>query len=209
MRNEKVNNKRWYGAEKLWDALQESCDLWNKKESSAQLTFHSERREEFIDIFAKYYESIKEQFMTSDTKALDTHKQVAIMMISAWEANVIEQAPCEEGQIPLGCQAVILDVALSYLEQSVNKKLADIKVRPIKLKLPEALACDTSYFNILRRMLYYELFLGRQQGSNGYGMTYNILEWSDRFFLLEYITLLENGIDPKLIKDSIRKSIKK
>lgn len=209
MKDEKANSKRWYGAEKLWDALRESCDFWNKKEDSAQLIFHLERRGEFIDIFAKYYESIKKQFMTPDTKALDTHKQVAIMLLSAWEANAIEQVPCEEGQIPLGCQAVILDVALSYLEQSINKKLADIKVRPINLKLPEALACDTSYFNILRRMLYYELFLGGQQGSKGYRMSYNILEWSDRFFLLEYIALLENGIDPKLIKDSVRKDIKK
>lgn len=205
MKENYLTGTRWYGAENLWAALQEACAFWNQKEAEEKLTFHSERKKEFIDFFAKYYETIKGQFMTPETKALDTHKQAAIMLISAWEANAIEQTPCEEGQIPLGCQAVMLDVAFSYLEQSINRKLEDIRVRPIKLKLPEALACDTSYFNILRRMLYYELPTRGRQGSEKYKMNYNILEWSDRFFLLEYITLLENGIDPKLIKDNVRK----
>lgn len=207
MNSEKLNDKRWYGPEKMWQAIQESFDFWNQKEKSQQLIFHSERKEKFIEAFAEHYEFIMDNFMTTETKALDTHKQVAIMLVSAWEANAIEQVSCEEGQIPLGCQAVLLDVAFSYLEQSINKKLEDIKVRPIKLRLPKALACDTSYFNILRRMLYYELVLEGEQNNKGYCMAYNILDWSDRFFLLEYITLLENGIDPMLIKDSVRKSV--
>lgn len=205
MKKENLNDTEWYGAESFWAGLQKSCDFWNKKEEVEKLTFHSEREEDFINSFARYYKTIKGQFMTPETKALDAHKQIAIMLISAWEAHAIEQAPCEEDQIPLGCQAVMLDVAFSYLEQSINSKLADLRVRPIKLKLPDALACETSYFNILRRMLYYELSVGGQQGSEEYAMSYNILEWSDRFFLLEYIALLENGIDPRLIKDKVRK----
>ena len=207
MKDEDLNDAMWYGPKRFFEALQESCAFWNKKENVAKLNFHSEREADFEKIFANYYKTIKKQFMTPETKALDTHKQAAIMLISAWEAKVITQARCEEGQIPLGYQAVALDVAISYLEQSINKKLADIRVRPIELKLPTALACDTSYFNILRRLLYYELSVEKKQGGKEYKMYYNIMEWADRFFLLEYITLLENGIDPILLKDKVRKGM--
>lgn len=188
--------------ENFWRALENSYDSWSKKENGSTLSFHSERKNDFFESFSRYYNIIKNQFMTPETKGLDAHKQSAIMVISSLETNIIEQLQ-EEGKVALGAQAVILDVALSYLEKSINNKLKGIGVKTVRLKLPTALACETSYFNILRRILYYEDPRVKRDDSF-YKMSYNVIEWADRFFLLEYITLLNNGIDPQLVKDRFR-----
>lgn len=191
--------------ENFWLGLENSYNNWRKKENGNTLSFHPERKKDFSKLFSRYYNVIKNQFMTPETEGLDVHKQSAIMVISALEANIIEQTQ-EEGKVALGAQAVILDVAFSYLEQSINNKLKEIGAHTVKLKLPVALACDTSYFNILRRILYYED--NRVEiDDDFYKMSYNVIEWSDRFFLLEYITLLSNGIDPQLVKDRFRKLV--
>lgn len=204
---EKLENPSWQGLEKLWKALNDSYDIWRKKENGDSLIFFTERKKDFINKFKEYYEYIKSHYMTSETKALDTHKQISIMVISALEAKIFEQN-CDEDKIALGPQAVVLDVALSFLLSSINAKLKDIKLQPIRLRLPVALACETSYFDILRRMLYYEYSTVEGREEEGYKKIVNILEWSDRFFLLEYIILLENGIDPRLVKDSVRKVVR-
>lgn len=204
---ENLEKPGWNGLEKLWKALNESYDIWRKKENGDSLIFFAERKKDFINKFIEYYDYIKTHYMTSETKALDTHKQISIMVISALETRIFEQN-CEEDKIPLGPQAVVLDVALSFLLSSINSKLKDIKLQPIRLRLPVALACETSYFDILRRMLYYEYSTVEGWKEEGYKKIVNILEWSDRFFLLEYIILLENGIDPRLVKDSVRKAVR-
>ncbi len=189
-------------AENFWSALENAYTIWSRKDDGNTLSFHPERKAEFLELFDGYYETIKGQFMTLATKGLDAHKQAAIMVISVLEANIFEQSKME-GKVSLGVQAIVLDVALSYLEKSINGKLKEIGIHAIRLELPMALACETSYFNILRRILYYE---NNENGS--YEMKYNIIEWADRFFLLEYIVLLKNGIDPQIVKDSSRATIK-
>ena len=205
METEKNSGTKLPAVENFWSELKNSCNKWSKKENGNTLSFHPERKNDFFKLFSKYYNIIKEQFMTPETKGLDAHKQSAIMVISALEANIIEQTQ-EEGKVALGVQAVILDVAFSYLEKNINNKLEEIGAHTVKLKLPIALACETSYFDILRRILYYE-DQREKIDDDCYKMSYNVIEWSDRFFLLEYITLLSNGIDPQLVKDKFRKLV--
>ncbi len=203
---ENLGTDNWHGLDIIWKAFQDSYNIWRKKENGDSLIFFADRKEDFIKRFKFYYENIKLEFMTPETQNLDAHKQISIMIISALETNVFEQES-EDDKIPLGPQAVVLDVALSFLLTSINAKLRDIRLQPIRLVLPVALACETSYFDILRRMLYYEYSTIKGNRENGDKDIVNILEWSDRFFLLEYIILLENGIDPRLVKDSVRKAV--
>ena len=192
-----------YGAIKNWNALKESFLNWSKKSEKGTFCFNEEKKQQFCDRFDDNYNTILNELMTSNTKTLDAHKQAAIIVISALESNVITQTCQDDEMISLGPYAVVLDVALSFLLKTINEKVKKL-TKPIReLSLPTALACERDYFDIMRRLLYYEDPNVKDKGIN-YKTSFSIIEWADRFFLLEYITLLENHIDPRLVKDIIR-----
>ena len=114
--------------------------------------------------------------MSQDTTDLDRHKQAAIFILSILKSGVLSQES-EDGFISLGLYAALLDVVLSYLYEELCKELRRVGIkRPPSFELPIAFPIE-------------------------YPMSYNILDWSDRFFLLEYICILKNGHDPIALKE--------
>lgn len=197
---------------KAWEGLKDVCD---QIDEDANVRFDEDRYSEFEHLFIRYYELFLDKFMTERTTELDEHKQTAVIIISAIQANVILQST-KEGEIALAPYAVALKVGLSFLLDRINEKLRnckdklrmtdnqgnEVKINIDDFYLPYPLACDTPYFESLCRILYFENGGAEKEGI-GYPMEYNIVEWADRFFLLEFILLQQNGINPWLLRETI------
>lgn len=176
-----------------WNAIKEGYKAFSKNYS--RLIFHEERFERFAQLYHEQYDDILSRFMKEGTIALDTHKQAAILTISCLKANVIEHEVNDPDQISIVPQMIAVNVALSYMKDCIND---NIKAKRIgkhidRYYFPIAIACDTPYEEIMCRILYHE--------QNEPDMSFNILELSDRYFLIEYITLLYRGIEPSLLKE--------
>ncbi len=193
-------NRKCYAVDKLWEKYLETYSLCSKKAGGDTLSFHEEQKDLFGKSFEHYYDMILSECMTSDTKALDIHKQAAISIIAALESGIVTQS-CNPNEIAMGPYTVVLNVALSLLFDSIIGKLNKIgqKGAVKSLSMPNPFACETPYFEVLTRLLCYED--STVQKNINYPMTYNIFEWAERFFLLEYITYIENDIDPGLMQE--------
>ncbi len=184
--------------EQTWAKIEEECDRW----PSLEIRTDIDAENAYADYFTKNYQIIQNNFMSSDTDSLDIHKQAAILVISVLEAQVIKQdSDCNEDQIPIGPYVVALNVALSLLEHDIKDRLIETKYgdKQPSISMPIAFACDTPYFEIMCRMLYHE-DPTQNKDTDWKLLRYNILEWADRFYLLEYITVLASGINPSEYK---------
>ena len=197
---ENTTNRKCYATDKLWRKYKETYKLCQKQEGGATLSFHEEQKDKFDETFVRYYDTILEECMTSDTKALDIHKQAAISIVAALESRIVTQ-PCKQDEIAMGPYTVVLNVALSLLLDNIMAKLDKIGRRDAvkSLSLPNPFACETPYFEVMTRLLCYEDATVEKDMT--YQMSYNIFEWAERFFLLEYITYVENDIDPGLMQE--------
>lgn len=187
--------------ERTWDALRVAC---NQLSTKGNISFREEAYSQYKERFTSYYKLFLNQFMTEETKELDEHKQTSIIVISAVESNAIQQS-IQDGEISLAPYAVALQVGLSFLLDRINEKLKIADESAIEeFQLPFPLACNTPYFESLCRMLYYE-DSGVKKAGIDYPMTFNIVDWSDRFFLLEYILLLKKKINPWVLRENSEK----
>lgn len=170
-------------------AVEQECKRFQRQDSS--IIFNKENFQIFSDLFKRHYDDIMNRFMR-DTRVLDAHKQAAIIIISILESKVVEHRP--EGKISIVAELIAINVALSYMIERLNEKLSKKHITKIeKYSLPIAIACDTPYIEIMSRILYYE--------QTEADMSFNILELSDRLFLIEYMNLLENGINPYELRE--------
>lgn len=190
---------------KVWDALKLTCEQIDGKFG---VSFHEENYSKFAEFFEKYYNLLLDQFMTNHTTELDEHKQAAVIVISAIESNAIQQSTVEDN-ITLAPYAVALNVGLSFLLDRINEKIQkrlgmNEKKTINEFYLPYPLACDTPYFESLCRILYFENGGTEKEGID-YPMKFNIVEWADRFFLLEFILLQQNKINPWQLREEVSK----
>lgn len=185
----------------FWNSLLASFDrAHDNMEDGNTLHFNPTRRKKYTKIFSDTYSKILDKYMTAETVRLDAHKVAAISILAALKAEVVSQEPNED-LLSFGPYVIALDTALSYLSQKISEK---VRVKypnkeSIDLVFPVPFICDTEYFDVMARLLYYE-----NDGShdeNDSNMRYNIFEWADRFFLLEYLTYLQSGIDPKTMRE--------
>lgn len=185
--------------DQVWDALRRTCEQIGEKSG---VMFCTENYGQFKSNFEKYYKLFLDDFMTEKTTELDEHKQAAVIIASAIEANVIHQEP-RKGMIALAPYAVPLNVSLYFLLDRINEKLKKVGEKEIsEFFLPFPLACDTPYFESLCRILYLENG-GAEEERVAYPMSFSLVEWADRFFLLEYILLQQNSINPAQLRESI------
>lgn len=174
-----------------WKAMKTECERFQEKDST--IIFDEAKFDVFSELFRKQYKDIMNNFM-KDTTELDSHKQAAIITISALRSKAI-QHNVEGDNISIVPQLIAINVALSYMNDRLNELLSKKKLKEIEqYRLPVAIACDTPYIEIMSRILYYE-----QVCEN---MDFNVLELADRYFLLEYINLLEHKIEPFILKES-------
>lgn len=178
---------------KTWEVIKQG--YLEGRESYPALEFHEENFQAFEGNFEKRYNDIIKKFMRPDTKALDSHKQAAIITVSCLESKIINHPLEDDNKISIVPQLIAVNAGLSYMADCLNEVLKREKIEKKidKYYLPVAMTCDTPYQEIMCRLLYYE-----QDG--GYGISFNVLELADRYFLLEYINLLQYGIEPSQLK---------
>lgn len=187
--------------EKVWDAIRRTCEQTGEQSG---VMFCAEKYEQFADNFERYYNLFRNDFMTEKTTELDEHKQAAVIIVSAIEANAIHQE-VREGMVALAPYAIPLNVSLNFLLDRINEKLKKVGEKEItELFLPFPLACDTPYFESLCRILYLENG-GAKEAGISYPMSFSLVEWADRFFLLEYILLQQNSINPSQLREDVPK----
>lgn len=179
--------------EQIWRMFESVSKDMEAGDSRVQ--FHKEKKQEFFDGFQKLYDDILNNFMDVENgiTTLDRHKVTAIITISGIKSEFVSMNLLEDENVFLGKEIISLSVALSFMQAALNMKLqkAGIDKRIESFIFPKALTCKTDYFEIMARNLYY---------SQKY-WEMNPLELSEKFFLIEYITLEKNGIDSECLRE--------
>lgn len=192
-----VENEHWKLIDCVWNLIDDAVN--DAKKKYPELVFHSEKKDMFAKEYQKDYNCIMKEFMSDDTEALDAHKQAALIAICCLKLDIIEyHAPApDRDDFSVLPEMIIINISLSYMLDCLNDFLKKKKIKKSleRYYLPVALACDTPYEKSMCRILYYE----RTRSD----MSFNVLELADRFFLLEYINLLQHGIEPYLLKDNV------
>ena len=176
--------------EYTWQQFKEQYEDFKKNEQN--LVFHDENYDVYDELFRNKYQDILNRFMRETTE-LDSHKQAALITICCLEADVITHKVAE-GTISIIPEIIAVNVGMSYMNDRLNELLNKKRIerRIPQYSLPLAISCETPYMEIICRLLYYN--------KNEEDMCFNVLELSDRYFLLEYINLIQNGIEPYLLK---------
>lgn len=182
-------------ADSIWDVILENYESFHKQ--FPELKFHAQKKTDFEKLYQKEYSSFMTKYMNENTKSLDAHKQAAIIIICCLELNIIDASNCSLSNAKEIClipQIIAINAALSYMLYCLNQTLAQkhIHKQIDRYYLPITYACDTPYEKSMCRILLYE--------QNDNNLHFNILELADRLFLLEYINLLQYGIEPSMLK---------
>lgn len=157
------------------------------------IDINNDAKEKFAKLFKEKYEFIKETFMKKSVKSLDRHKVASIIMSTAIEADVI----IYKGEVPkdntfIGKYLIPTSAGLSFMQKRLNELLDEKGQKQIEqFHFPTAFSCKTPYLLIFARNLYFTNELTDWK--------LNLLDMSDKLFLLEYITLIKNGIDPTVL----------
>lgn len=168
----------------FWDLLEEYCTILNDK--GFQIVLHKEKYEEYKKAVQSRYEKYKTDYMVvSKVENLDRHKTAAILVTQGLDQHIIGTSnKVKDGQIDIGAQKVLLLCAFDYMLAMINYIIRErnSSLEPIKsFCYPQAWACKTNYIDIISRSLYY--------AQKDYKL--NDMELAEKFFLLEYITVLK------------------
>lgn len=175
----------------LWDIVEKEYKKYEEKDSN--FIFAKDKQDEFKKQVDLLYKDIKRQYMLPTVKHLDRHKMAACIIIKMLEMDIISYKKVSSEYLFIGAELIALKVGLSYMRAKVNEKLAERKVirRMKRFTFPEAQACETPYIEIICRNLYYAKR----------DFVFNPLDLADRLFLLEYISLQKQRINPNRLKD--------
>lgn len=175
-----------------WKELKNTVEYYQKQDPA--LSFDESKYEEFKNTFKQLYKEIKSKYMKPSVAALDRHKVVAVMIITVLKLNIITyEKELKEKYNFLGSEMFATEVALTWMLDSLNKKLEPlgIKEKIESYHMPNAFVCSTPYFEVFSRNLFFS--------NRDYIL--NPLDIADKLFLLEYITLIQNGVNPDLLKE--------
>lgn len=156
---------------------------------------------EFNDDFDKFelyfneeYDGFCKKHMKQKAKSLDRHKVAAIIVVAAMRAQLISSKEiAKSGYLNLITEKIITEVAFAWIKNELNLKISknDPSLKVDSLSMPEAFSCDTPYFYIFCRNLYYS-----------YNDNYlNVLELAEKLFLIEYIVVKEHKIPISYLKE--------
>ena len=192
------DDKIWKITESVWQTISDAYEKY--KINCPELIFHNDKKEQFNSLYKEKYTDVMDRFMTDETKELDSHKQAALITICCLQLNIIEYSnlPSDNNdELDIIPQIIAIGVGMSYMLQCLNDLLQVKKIeKQIKqYYFPVALACNTPYEKIICRILYFE--------QHEDDMDFNVLELADKYFLLEYLNLLQHGIEPPLLKEQI------
>lgn len=177
--------------ENVWNLLDAEYNMYNQE--NPNFKFDKTQKNDFKQIFSEKYDYVMKNYMDSSVKDLDRHKVAALIIVSLLEIDAIYYENLDEDCVFIGAELLALKVGLAYMVEKLNEKLClrGIKKKIEKFNFPNAQSCDTSYIDIMCRNLYY--------AKTDYKL--NPLDLADRLFLVEYIALSKEGIDPDVLKD--------
>lgn len=188
------NKGNWGLTKNIWDTIEKNFQQY--KGSYPDLIIRTDRKSKFSELYKKRYQDTMDRFMVEETTALDSHKQAALLTICCLESNIIEHPLDNDDEISIIPQIIAINAGLSFMLRCLNNLLEKKKIKKQieQYYFPVAIACDTPYLEIMCRILYHE--------QHEQDMDFNVLELADRFFLIEYINLLQHGIEPALLKET-------
>lgn len=171
----------------LWEKLEKVTLEYQKEDSD--IIFCSEKRNELKKVFDQLYDKTQERYMDLNVKALDNHKSAAIFIVSTEIVNIVKYNKDLDGNhFFIGQEMFVTETILDFMLCFLNKRLKKLKIESInQYHMPVAFSCETPYFDIFSRNIFYSKEDDKL----------NVLDLADNLFLLEYITLLKNGIDPQ------------
>lgn len=177
--------------ENVWDLLRDEYDKYNQK--NPNFKFDQTKKEDFERVFFDKYNFVKTKYMDSSVEDLDRHKVAALIIVSLLEINAFSYEGLDDDCIFIGAELLSLKAGFAYMVEKLNEKLSQkgCHKKIEKINFPNAQSCETSYMDIMCRNLYY----AKEEGK------LNPLDLADRLFLVEYIALLKEEIDPDILKD--------
>lgn len=179
--------------EKTWSLLEKTVEVANRK--NLNIILNAQAKEKFADEFETLHKHIKENYMREEIQNLDRHKVAAIIMVCILSSDALAyEGVLQENERFFGEYLIAGSVGINYMQDRLNSLLVEKNQNTIdKFWFPEALSCDTKYFEIFCRNLYYA------DNEEKWGL--NPLDIAEKLFLIEYATLEKNGIDPCVLKD--------
>lgn len=176
--------------DKVWSLLEEE---YENNRSIPNLKFDASKKEAFQNEFENTYNHFLKTYMDETVQHLDRHKVAAIIIVSLQQVAPLSYENLGEDLFFVGQEVAALKIGLAYMLEKLNEKLLSRNINK-KLKeftFPNAQSCPTAYMEIMCRNLYYS--------KTEYVL--NPFELANELFLLEYISLTKEGIDPDLLKD--------
>ena len=181
-----LDNKLNKMAKDFWSLIEKCATVYRNNE----LVKFQNNFEQFTHSYVEQYKYILDNYMKDKKESLDRHKVAAIIIIAIIETEILKPKTPDENFT--GNYALAVDVALNYMLDEINEIFKKNDTQQIEGYIfPKATTCKTEYYKIFYRNLYY-IDKNRK-------WTLNPLDVAERLFLLEYITLLENKIDPNTI----------
>ena len=180
-------------ASAYWNELKNTVEYYQKKDNSIFFDDSDGKFQGFYETFKSKYKAIQANYMKKRVTTLDRHKVAAVMIVTTIEKDVIKyRAPLQNEHVFLGAEMFSTEVALSWMLDSLNKKLNELGKTPLDAyHMPKAFSCDTPYFEIFTRNLFFTY--------KDYKLS--PLDIAEKLFLLEYISLLKNDIDPSILHE--------
>ncbi|MCM1254462.1 MAG: hypothetical protein NC321_16725 [Clostridium sp.] len=179
--------------EQIWGMFSQVCK--DMQDNDERICFHPEQKQVFFDGFQNLYDYILNNCMAVNQgiTTLDRHKVTAIITICGIESDFVSMEKVSSGETFLGKEIISLSVALSFMQSTLNAQLkkAGVEKEVEEYTFPRAWTCNTDYFDIMVRNLYYSQRYWKM----------NPLELAEKFFLLEYITLEKLGINPDILRE--------
>lgn len=203
----------------IWSSIERYYDEHPNIVEENEIVLDKKKKNDFIKTFTNLYNQIKTNYMKDEVKELDHHKQAAILIYSAMANTIIYStkhqnikygnSPKETRKLS-GIQDVFIELekialksGLEYMRQDLNKTLSNLKMQEIsEYSFPTPMSCNNDYFLVLTRQLFYDFHYGKIDNPEVY-----ILSLANVLFLIESITLIENGIDIKELKKHINQNV--
>ncbi|MEY8522009.1 hypothetical protein AALA90_03130 [Lachnospiraceae bacterium 38-10] len=182
-----------------WKVLEKAYVV--AKSDNPGLKFNNKAFDECYLHFKQWRKLLMEQFMKPEVMELDRHKIAAILTISIIESKAISYEGNLDDKIFLGTQLLAVTCGLSYMQSQLNKILSMKNEKQInKYVMPIPFSCETNYFDVIARNLYYEEHVKDSNGNNLWGL--NPLQLANTYYFIELYTLEHYKINTAILKEN-------
>ena len=169
------------------EVLKEECKSLSSK--GLPVSLNDGIVEKYIDDCSQTYDLYRLRFMTSGVTSLDRHKIASILVLEAIANDLIktDESIIPEGMISIGQEKVVIRCALYYIQREFNQLIEGHSFEKMdRFILPTAFSPQTKYIDTMCRIqLHSKKFYNKTEY-----LQIALMDLADRFFLLEYISIL-------------------